>query len=117
MTVGQKKQQRRITAALDKWVPILGLDRWFLRHAFINEVAPDKDIIATTSANWEYMDAKFQWYLPAVRIVDDAYLETTVVHELVHCLLDSVTPDGDEHLPTLEFATELVARALVRAAA
>lgn len=109
------EEKARINALGLKYQVLLGLEWLTIVHVFDEKVAEDTTL-ASTVANWEYRNAAITWNLPAVARVLTATLESTMVHEMVHVLLNPVEshlPDKPHVIACKEFAVESVARAIV----
>lgn len=116
-----EEQKARIQAIVDRWRSVVGLNDWTLKLVYHRErytEAPAR--LGSNECLWQYMESNVNFYLPACAERDDEQLEEDVVHELVHCITDSIdriwTVDDDRTLH-VEFVTSLVAKALRRAAA
>ena len=111
-----KDQVPRIQRAIDKWLPLLDMPHMDVRHVFVPaRREDDTDCPADTEAKWQYRYAGINYYLPNFCSMDDEDVEKTVLHELVHVLInpiESQLPDDD----TLhgELACENVVHALWR---
>ena len=115
MAVTYAEQRKRVLALAEKWQKRMDLEYITFRHEFSEaERADDRDCEGTTAANWQYRDALFTWYLPRISLLDPDHVELLVVHELVHVLLNPIDPKT--HKKRLEFVTESIARALIKAA-
>lgn len=83
----------RITKLIDKLAPIwqtrLGLTHWDIQHTYLDTYydTDEHKVTATTHAQWQYMDANINWYLPSAVRHNDETLEKILIHELVHVLL------------------------------
>lgn len=86
-------QKARVTAFLDIWIAPLGLRWWKLTHVWkrTTESGTHGPLQATCSAAWEYMDACIEWYLPTIATLADDALEDTVIHELMHVLVNEMS--------------------------
>ena len=135
----------RVVAYVDKYAPVwqerLGLGHWSIVHVYLDtyegESGDDFKTTAVCESRWQYLQAKIKWYLPSAVRHDDDELERVLVHELCHvllapeqCLVDSRLAHDSSHTAFtdpevdalaernyehLELATEMTARALLRA--
>lgn len=111
--------QKRIQKVLDKWMPILGLDKERIRFKYIREFNTDKYTVAQCYPLWQYKSHTIEFFMPSVNEATEDELEEDIVHELCHILIAPATgndPPADR--PTLEqheLATQNVAFALVDA--
>lgn len=95
-------------------------------HIFIEGALDTEspDMLAETDAAWEYHQAKIRWSLRAAAGVEQAYIDGTVVHELVHVMLAGLeahlrTDEGDHAgyvNATCEHTVETIAAAIIRVA-
>lgn len=115
MNAAKKAARKRIKGLVSKWHELLGLDVLGIsvEHTFLDN--ENGDTIADTTAQWEYRKAHIRWYLPCAISLDDAELETTVVHELVHVLLAPMEHNEDNEEKLNEFAVETMTLALLKA--
>ena len=114
---GRKKEQQRVQSTVDRWLPILGLGDWLVTHEFAVEHSDERSRQADTVADWRHREATFTWYLERTLPLKQDRLDVLVLHELVHCLLDPITPEEKASEDLLEYVTEYLARAILRAAA
>lgn len=89
-------------------------------HCFIEGAHPDdgNDTMAETKGQWQYHQGTIKWYLSSVCGQEEKYIDATVVHELVHVLLDplqALIPGRKADEIVNEHTTEAVARAIQRA--
>jgi hypothetical protein len=118
MTPELKKAKRRIKAACAKWSGLIppGFD---VIHTYIAAShEDDSNILAVTKCDWEYYQGRIRWYLVCAASQTDAYIEGTLVHELVHVLLWPLWGGSPEDNPLEhklgEYTTEQIARAILR---
>lgn len=102
----------RVNALAKKWEPMLDLPGINVEHRFVNTRGEDDPLTAAdTEVKWEYRWAVIRWYVPTLASMDDAELESVLVHEYCHVLLGIIPTSKitahDEH------ATENVSRALL----
>lgn len=117
-----KKEKARIGKYMTKWQGPLGL-RWFkIEVAFDRSYSPDNTHTAavTHMGAWQYHQFTITYYIPEMMDMPDDEIETTVLHELSHVLLASIScnmdgTDSDDKYrrQLMEFNTELVAKALL----
>ena len=106
---------QKIKAYSAEWEKLLD-PRWMrIEHIFIeSRNDEDADTIADTDARWQYGHAEIRWFLPEAVALNDAALEGTVVHELVHvlmCAVEGKIPSKYEDLS--EYTVESIARAFL----
>lgn len=107
--------QAEILGYAHDWQTVMNLGWLSITHAFLPSFKDDSaETIGDTEAYWQYRQAKITWYLASASRLTPELLESTVVHELVHCLtapMESHVKAGhDEHT---EFAVESLARAFI----
>jgi len=73
---------------------------------------------AKTTAQWQYKRAQIDWYVGRIATLSDERLMAVIVHELVHCLLNSldrwINDDADDSYHELnEYTCEMIARAIL----
>jgi hypothetical protein len=95
------EQRRRIEEMWARWVWLLeGWDiapRYFEgTFGLVTGKSSGGGIIAEARANWRYLNGSVRWDLMAAGDVDDAELEETVVHEMVHFLVNEMNSDDDD---------------------
>lgn len=112
--------QTRVDDQVAKWSERLGLSYLGLSvtHVYSEGVADDDgaETVASTEFNWQYRQGRIVWYLPNVPALTNEELGGCVVHELLHCLLNSMeqhVPDRYEAL--IEYAIETTTRAILHA--
>ena len=95
------KLKKKITRFVEKWRVPLGIKWWSVNFYYEREYAKDDDkhdschTGATCKVQWPYKTAQITFYLPALDTLDDEELERTVVHELIHILVNEMR-DFDE---------------------
>lgn len=108
-------EKARIIKFLKKWRAV-GFG-WFQIDCTWHRESHDHEIttaLADTSTHWQYRKAYMNWYLPMFVGLNDEEAEKTVVHELSHILIASTSDfSDDEHREMTEYATSLVASALI----
>ena len=116
-----QKNTKRIQGLMKKWKAVLPLGWWHIEHSYYREPWKESsgygsNALAETQADWQYMHAHIQWNVSDMGDVDDADLQKYVVHELTHCLLDSLTRfargDGGCDAGIIEQSTTHVAMAI-----
>ena len=100
-----KRVRRRWQAALDEWIPALGLDEYHIEVAYYSD--PDDfpagkgddtgRPAAQVISKWQYMGAWLGVNMLEVADLDDVQLEEAVVHELCHVLVDELDPQDVKH--------------------
>ncbi len=120
------------------WIDRMGLSFFEIENVFLDTLDPsDPLLVASCEVLWNYMTATIKWYLPKLVQRPIEEVEKFGVHELCHILLASeqslidtrlqertsadnlseseATVLQDLYYERLEHATELTARALLRA--
>lgn len=99
-TVGDKKAS--VQCLVDKWKPILGLEKWIVNIHIQDGYDPEEDDIqADITEDLRYFEAELNIWK---QFWDDEpwKQEVTIVHELVHLLLcplhQYLPPAGDEEV-------------------
>lgn len=113
------KDEGELKASLDEWVQILHLEAWEI-HTFIRRRRdiPDKQAEGYTSYSFERRMADILLLDPMD--YDDASfaqdMEQTLVHELMHLVLEVLTPENKESLEyvMLEQIVDSLATTLVK---
>jgi hypothetical protein len=116
VTPEHREAKRRIQAAIKRWKCLVppGVD---IRHVFIESDAGDgsETTLAETKAQWDYHQATIKWYLPPAAGSTEEYINGTVVHELVHVLVDPMESKlRGKHDSICEHTVEGIARAILR---
>ena len=97
----------RIGALYDKWKEPLWLggyritlDFCYDGGEFPSEQAAVSEVAARCYADWRYQSALIKFNVPACAGLNDKELESVVVHELVHVLVDEIdiSPKQHDHL-------------------
>lgn len=115
MTPEHKAAKKQIQRLAKKWAP-LAPPGWDVKHLYL-EITDDEHetVMAESKAAWEYHQASIRWYLPACCGQEDAYIEATMVHELVHVLVAPMEQQlPDEQTKLCEYTVEQVTRAILR---
>lgn len=108
-------EKKRIKKYINKWGRPIGLGYWkisfgFERVDYHRSITDGKRMIdesvhAVCDANSNYLDATITFYLRNTIKSDDAELEETVVHELMHIFLSPMstekTIDEEERVATM----------------
>jgi hypothetical protein len=117
----RKRVKRLVNFYTKKWQKLLGLD-WFTIENKWHDGREGSDTVDTyttahTVACWEYSIAAIHYYIPALTSHKDEDIESTVVHEIVHCILASMeTHISDKWFEQREYATEKMTLALLSCA-
>lgn len=89
-----EQQKDRVQAMMEKWKAILPLGTWLITPRYhrdgVDKKGHKSDAVATTTPNWVYLHASIDWNMPEVEDATDAELESYVVHEYVHILIDEL---------------------------
>lgn len=98
-------KQPVIKQAFNKWVERLGLSWWEITVRYYDDPQEivvrfksddDKLVLARTYADWRYGTGTIDVNLPAWGELSDSEIERTVVHELIHILLNEIR-EGEMH--------------------
>lgn len=90
--------KKKITKLTTLWRDELGLGSYRLHHNWARTTKERVDNCgAEVKMRWEYMEADFTWYVPALQDLDDDELEEVVVHEFCHILIAPLMYDDSEH--------------------
>lgn len=115
--VSYSLQRARILSLWKKWAWLL--PQWDLVHHFYEgpfELVTgkgSKGALAEARAQWMYLNGNVRWDLNAIATIDDTELEETVVHEMVHFLLNEMN-SGEEEEGDLTAHEERVATTISR---
>ena len=90
-----KKQVKRISRVFDKWIQPLGLGLWGIKIHYRDRVQPSgevdgADVAMSVVAQWQYLRADIEVFVPSVRTLGDKDLELYVVHELMHIFVNEM---------------------------
>lgn len=89
-------QKQRVERLIERWVKPIGLGWWCINWVWHREERRSDDLTGIEvcamdcHANWKYLEARINVYLPAVEQFDDDRLEYFVVHELMHVFLQEM---------------------------
>ena len=89
---------RTIRKHLSKWVYCLGIGWWNVKAYYLEGKHAKKEfppvdgngILARTYADWRYGTASIYFNVPAVKKLSPEELESTVIHELCHILVNEM---------------------------
>lgn len=99
-----------------KWIPILGLQNWDIKALYMEAQTTSEhagmEVIADTTAAWETLQATIMVYLPVAKALKRSELEISIVHELMHILLNEMREFED--LKHEERVCELLAKAFLK---
>jgi len=85
--------QERLKSIVEKWAPIVGELGWTLvpiwvgLHADMPE-GTEKNANAIVFCDWKYLKASIYFSLENLVYEDTGRIEWSVVHEIVHCLVE-----------------------------
>ncbi len=121
MTDADFEQQKvRIKTFENRWVFLLGLGwPWEVSVEYWRERLPEKensprkhgqlgDQAADCAADWKYLHANVRFCLPACADLDDFALETVVVHEFCHILINETRAMGSDDSDWLDHEERVV---------
>lgn len=106
----------KLRSYMAKWSPLLGLSNWEIDV----EVHPTRSeeseyIDFEVKSDWRYLHGGLRAYAPAIMELDEREIETSFVHELLHCVLSEMRPSKREERDLLADHEERVATILSRA--
>lgn len=88
----------KLTKLTKKWRDKLGLNSYRLHHTWDRTTKELADNCgAEVKMRWEYLEADFTWYMPALMDLDDGELEEVVLHEYCHILVSPLMYDDSDH--------------------
>lgn len=110
------KHERRVVDLALKYGAAMNLGNWDIHIKFPKPFPNDHgpDCYAFTAADWEYEQAIINFNSAKTKDASDIILHETIVHELVHCWLDCLTPKDNAGSGQLERITTQISRALVK---
>lgn len=104
-----------ISGFVHYWQDVLGLQNWTFYNEYVPAICSDgQEIRARTDAHFEYRYARIEYFLPAYLKDTLDEREDTVVHEMVHCLVDPLNVDQNAR-KMLEMVVVDVTKALLKA--
>lgn len=90
--------KKKITRLASLWRERLGLNTYRLHHSWDRTTKEKADNCgAEVKMRWEYLEADFTWYMPALKDLNDDELEECIVHEFCHVLIAPLMYDDSEH--------------------
>lgn len=127
MTDAEFEEQRsRIDKLAKRWLPLLGLDRWNIKHEYQREdaiplggISLSENAVCTmkNACDWRYEYSTITVDMRQIDYLPDDELETKYVHELMHCFLSEVRQPYENQADWLdheEHAAQSLAKAMVR---
>lgn len=90
----------------EKWIEPLGLKWWNITLSWISDPLsvinefggnPNGTVLARTYVNWEYISAKITINLIDMNEEEESKLESYVVHELMHILINEMREESHKH--------------------
>lgn len=99
----KKKTIKLCKKSFEWWIKWLGLLWWhvevvyFTNKKAIKKNFRSKDVVMVCHANWMYMQATIFVNVPKAQTLEDDDVEATVVHELVHVLVNEMRAEGIDH--------------------
>lgn len=100
MNEADKKTKKRIRRVLKKWLRPLGLLWWNVKISYVDTLGigdRGSEVGARTYVDWRYAMAHIEFSLSTCRSVSDSDLDTMVLHELVHILVNEMQGDDSDH--------------------
>lgn len=119
MTDTYSAERKRVKRTWNQWkwlLPDWDISQRYFEGAFalVNGAGSD-GAIAEARADWRYLNGSVRWDLAQVCALDDAELEETVVHEMLHFLLNEMQGERDaEAAGHEERVTTLLARLFIK---
>lgn len=99
-------QRKNALHYLKKWTYLLGLRWWKVDVYFLRKKGEitrtfgkreNETVIAKTFADWRYATATIYINLRALNRASDEEVETYIVHELCHILVNEMRDEGIDH--------------------
>lgn len=104
------EQKARVERLFERWVRTIGLGWWRIQYVWHREekrgdttLAEGDTCVMDCRADWRYLHATINVYLPTIVEEDDERLEYLCVHELMHIFLNEMRAS----LPTQEEANAM----------
>ena len=119
-----EQQKARVQAVFERWVKPIGLGWWQIDVFWHRDERYGDDVryagtpracAAQCYADWEYMTASIEIYLPVIAQLDDEALEYAILHELAHVFLSEMRPNEDVRTQADAKHEERVATTLAKA--
>ncbi len=111
------KTRTKIKRLLKEWIPLLELEKWTLNISYEAKVPAGEeaeegwDYYADAEPSWEYSTAIIRFFLEPLSGVTSKELEETVVHELVHCVVNEMR---DKNIKHEERVVSILTKALMK---
>lgn len=106
--------QRELDSFVKEWLPRMGLETWRGTVDYTGSISSrGEDILALVIPQWEYQQYHMTFFLPKWVDKTPEEMEFGVVHELSHCLMNSLSRNGRKP-EREELAVTLVTKALIR---
>ena len=109
-----EEQKARVECYIEKWRGPLGLWAWTIHWDWHRGPYADgaSDIVADREAScesdWRYLVATIRFDLSVIKRFDDELVESTVIHEFMHMILNEMRGDTeDDHAHEERVATTL----------
>jgi hypothetical protein len=107
---GAMSKKKTISRYITKWVFRLGLRAWDVRTHMCYENKHNRKVFITKDKNhersvtsvriasdWRYMEINLYIYWPAFKNKSNEDIESTVLHELCHSLVNEMRTTGIDH--------------------
>lgn len=101
-----KQKQRAVREAFERWIGLFGLERWHFEIEY--KTNDDADYHAQCDPDYAYRRCSVEVNLSGL---DEDDIESTVVHELLHCVLAPLWFVACDLAASDEFAEMIVDRA------
>jgi len=90
-----KSQCKRVKKVAKKWLTNLGLMWWNVKIEYhdtvmFSDVASGFETAMMCTAQWQYLQAVIDVYVPTIAEMDDDALERCFIHECMHILVNEM---------------------------
>jgi hypothetical protein len=93
-------QKIRIKGLVEKWVGLLDIRHWSIEVIYSRSpIECEEGWICQpqTLTQWCYLASRMTFNLPAVSDISDRVLSSTILHELLHMLVNEMREEGIKH--------------------
>lgn len=81
----------KVEGLITLWKPFFGIENWRVNiHFYRGAIPGNEDAAGCCHSLWEYLDATLEFNLAELAENDDEQLESVVVHELLHIIVDEL---------------------------
>lgn len=98
--MSEKRAKKLIRKHLKWWVYWLGLTHWNIGLKYSKSSTEDGEVKlvgAHVDTTWEYQRATITFYIDNLTHLNDREIESLIVHELVHTMVNEMYEDGVKH--------------------